>query len=379
MKSIIETPVLIIGAGPAGLAVAGQLRKRNIPFEIIEKSNRVGNAWHEHYDRLHLHTVKELSHLPHLPFPKHYPRYVPRQMLVEYLEDYSKHFMIKPHFVTTATSVKKDKEQWKTETDNEKIFLSNKVVIASGVNRVPYQPRFTEEENFQGTILHSKDYKNVEPFREQKVLVVGMGNTGAEIALDLCENGIESYVSIRGPVNMVPRDVFGRPTQLTALMLNKLPEGLNDAIGIFLRKLTVGDLSKYGIETPKMPPAKQLRVLGKTPVVDIGTIKQIKAGKIKVIPEIDHFTENGVVLKNGEEYQFDIVILATGYHAKVQEFLNGAEDLLDQFEVPNCCIAEGQYKGLYFIGFDNYTAGGILGTILRDSELIVQDIVDWVN
>ena len=373
--NLTETPILIVGAGPAGLAVAGQLRHRNIDFEIIEKSQRVANAWHEHYDRLHLHTVKELSHLPHLPFPKHYPRYVPKQMLVDYLEDYAEQFKIKPHFGTAASAIKKENGKWRIETSNEQEFLAEKVVIASGVNRVPYQPRFSGEEQFQGTIMHSKAYKNTAPFKGKKVLVVGMGNTGAEIALDFCENGMESFISIRGPVNMIPRDVFGRPTQLTALMLNKLPEGLNDAIGIFLRKLTVGDLSKYGIETPEMPPAKQLRILGKTPVVDIGTLKQIKAGKIKVLPEIDHFTETGVVLKNGENHPFDAVILATGYHAKVQDFLEDGEEILDQFEVPNCLIAQGKFKGLYFIGFDNYTVGGILGTIFKDSERIAKDIV----
>ena len=89
---------LIVGAGPAGLAIAGRLRKAGIPFEILEQSQNVGNAWHNHYDRLHLHTVKQWSHLPHLPFPANYPLYVPRKMLTEYFADYAKHFEIKPHF-----------------------------------------------------------------------------------------------------------------------------------------------------------------------------------------------------------------------------------------------------------------------------------------
>ena len=370
----METQVLIIGAGPGGLAVAGRLRKQNIPFELIEKSQHVGNTWYEHYDRLHLHTVKEYSNLPHLPFPEHYPRYIPRQMLVDYYEEYAKVFNLQPHFGTKAIAVKKEKNSWYTETSSGQTFISKQVVVATGVNSVPNRPVFVGEEIFKGQIIHSKDYKNTVPFIGQRVLVVGMGNTGAEIALDLCENDIEAFVSIRGPINIVPRNVLGRPTQITALALAKLPDWLGDWIGIQVRKLTVGDLQKYGIETPKLPPTKQLRATGKTPVIDIGTLKKIKAGKIKIVPVIDRFYEDGVVLANGQQLPVDSVILATGYHAKVQDFLKDTEGLLDQYEIPNCCVASGANEGLFFIGFDNYTPGGILGTIIRDSEVILNAI-----
>jgi cation diffusion facilitator CzcD-associated flavoprotein CzcO len=98
---------LIIGAGPAGLAVAGRLRQKNIDFEMLEAGQHAGNAWHGHYDRLHLHTVKELSHLPGLPFPADYPRYVPRHLLVRYFEDYVKAFNIQPHFSQRVVSTRR--------------------------------------------------------------------------------------------------------------------------------------------------------------------------------------------------------------------------------------------------------------------------------
>jgi cation diffusion facilitator CzcD-associated flavoprotein CzcO len=371
-----QTDILIIGAGPAGLAVAGRLRQAGIDFTIIEKSQYVGNAWREHYDRLHLHTVKELSHLPHRPFPEDYPRYVPKDKLVDYFEDYAEYFNIQPHFGEGAERIGREGAKWEVTTTSGKKWLANRVVVATGVNRTPFHPPFQEESDFSGTILHSKQYKNAQPFLGQTVLVIGMGNTGAEIALDLSENDITTYLSVRGAVNIVPRDVLGRPTQLTAMKLAKLPHWLGDWVGVQLRRFTVGDLSKYGIETPVMPPAKQLRVTGKTPVIDIGTLDAIKAGKIKVVREPDHFTPQGVVFKDGQELAFDTVILATGYRPELDDFIPGVDPLLDEYGAPKSCIADGEFEGLYFVGFDNYTAGGILGNIYRESGEVVAAITE---
>ncbi len=376
--SEIQIPILIIGAGPAGLAMAGRLRHRQIPFEIIEQEQVVGSTWHRHYDRLKLHTVKELSHLPHLPFPENYPRYVSRQQLVDYFDQYAEHFQIKPHFGEKALNIRRVGKQWETTTSTGKSFLSEKVVITTGVNRVPFRPKFPDEKAFSGKIVHSIHYKNPDPYRGQRVLVIGMGNTGAEIALDLSENEVETYISLRGPINIVPRDLFGRPTQLTALTLAKLPNWLADFIAIVVRKITIGDLSRYGIKTPKMPPGKQLRVTGKTPVIDLGTLKAIKEGRIKVLPDIDRFTVEGARFKDGSQFPFDAVILATGYRPRLYEFLPGAENIVDQAGIPEKVIGEGDYAGIYFIGFDNYTPGGIIGVINRDTEIVAEELAGVV-
>lgn len=366
-------PVLIIGA-PAGLAIAGRLRQLNIPFEILEKTQDITPSWQGHYDRLHLHTIKEWSHLPHLPFPEDYPRYVSRQQLVHYYTTYAKAFDIHPHFGEEVISIKKSGAQWRVKTQSGNKWEAAHVVIATGVNRSVHRPLFEGEEKFQGSIIHSRLYKNVDPFHDQKVLVVGMGNTGAEIALDLAEHGIQTWLSVRSPVNIVPRDTFAGPTQRTALRLSKLPVWLGDSIGMLLRTMMVGNLSKYGIETPRLAPAAQLRSTGKTPVIDIGTVALIKAGKIKVVPGIRHFTATAVVFTNGETHEFDTVILATGYRPKLQDFLNDTEDLLDEHGLPKAVIGKGKFAGLYFLGFDNYVAGGILGVIYRDSEKIAKAI-----
>jgi cation diffusion facilitator CzcD-associated flavoprotein CzcO len=374
-----QNAILIIGAGPAGLAMAGRLRQLGIPFEIIERSQRIANAWHEHYDRLHLHTVKELSHLPGLPFPADYPRYVPRKKLIAYYEQYAEHFDIRPHFGVEVTSIQRVGDTWQVQARGGRTFEAEEVVIATGVNRKVNRPKFTGEEDFQGKILHSRDYKNAEPFLNQRVLVVGMGNTGAEIALDLSEHGINTFLCVRSMVNIVPRDFLGNPTQVTALRLSKLPTWLSDWIAIQVRKYALGDLSKFGLKFPKVSPTEQLRRTGQTPVMDIGTVAQIKQGKIKVVPGIKHFTERGIVFNNGEEHALDAVILATGYRPKLEELIAGADDLCDENGVPRYTIGEGKYEGLHFLGFDNYTPGGILGVIVRDSAIIAEHLASSVK
>lgn len=369
-----HTPILIIGAGPAGLAIAGRLRQHQLPFTIIEKSDKVGFAWHNHYDRLHLHTIKQFSHLPHLPFPDHYPTYVSREQLVEYYENYAEYFDIKPVFKQEVTQVTKQNKQWLSTTASGEQYLSDKVIVATGINRVPHQPTWKGMASYQGNLIHSRAYKNGQPFHGQKVLVIGMGNTGAEIALDLYEHGARPFLSVRGPVNIVPRDVNGTPTQLTAKRLAKLPDAIKDWLGIQIAKLTIGDLSKYGIKRPKIAPAKQLTLYGKTPVIDIGTVAEIKKGNIQILPDIAYFYEKGVAFKNDQEHVFDAVILATGYRANVEQLVPGIASSLDQYHLPTNAIQNGDYKGVYFLGFDNYKLGGILGIIYEDSEKIVNDI-----
>ncbi len=370
----VKHNIIIIGAGPAGLAIAGRLRKRGLAFAILEKDMVIASRWHQHYDRLHLHTVKNLSHLPHLPFPEEYPVYVSRQQLVDYYTNYAIHFDIKPIFDIEVKKIEKKNGHWQLLT-NGQVFETGNVIIATGSNRSPVVPRWKGQEVFSGEIIHSRDYKNPAPYLGKKVLIIGMGNTGAEIALDLAEKDVDHYLSVRSPVNIVPRDVFGRPAQLTAKMLDKLPFGIGKYISRISTRLIIGDLTKYGITHAKMDPVDQLRTTGQTPVIDIGTVEQIKKGKIKIVPDIDHFISQGVILKNGDRLEVDVVILATGYKNDMDQLLENTNDLFDHCGMPKNCIGEGCYEGLYLLGFDNYKLGGLLGTIYDDSEVVAEHLM----
>jgi cation diffusion facilitator CzcD-associated flavoprotein CzcO len=195
------------------------------------------------------------------------------------------------------------------------------------------------------------------------VLVVGMGNTGAEIALDLAQAGADVTLSVRSPVNMVLRDVLGRPTQVTAMLLARLPRRVAFAIARKFRDWTIGDLRPYGLRTPEASPLQQLMEEGRTPVIDIGTLRLVRERRIAVRPGIDAFTERGVRFTDGRDEAFDAVILATGYRPDVQRLFPHARVPLDERELPRDPIGSGALAGVYFVGFDIRQPGGLLRTI----------------
>jgi cation diffusion facilitator CzcD-associated flavoprotein CzcO len=365
---------LIIGAGPAGLAVAGRLRKAGLDFEILEQTDKIASKWHTHYDRLLLHTVKSLSSLPHQDFPLDYPQYIPKQQLVEYYENYAKQFDIKPHFNCTVTSVIKKNDLWQIECANQKKFEAQNVIIATGLNRIPNVPNWKGKDIFEGEILHAASYKNPSKFKGKKVLVIGMGNTGAEIALDLAEAKIDVGVSVRSEIAVIPRDFLGRPIQLTAKKLAKLPFRLGDIIGALVRRITFGNIKKYGLPVSKTHPRILIQEHGRTPIIDLGTIAKIKKGEIRVFKDVLEFHENSIRFADNKIEDFDAVILATGYYPAITKFLKNKDSVLNYAGEPSNKIAKGEQKGLYFIGYDKFTLGGILGTLKNDSALILKSI-----
>lgn len=366
---------LIIGAGPAGLATSGRMRKAGLEFTLIEQTDKIAYSWQNHYDGLHLHTVNQLSHLPHLPFPEGYPLYVSKEDLVSYYHQYAKTFDINPVFNQKVLKLSKLDNGWQVNTEAGNGYVTQNVIVATGVNRIPKLPTWEGQEQFEGEIIHAKSYKNAKQLKGKKVLVVGMGNTGAEIALHFARQGDNPCVSLRGPVHIMPRDINGRPTQLTALMLAKIPFGLGDSLGSAIRKIVVGDLSKYGISTPKLSPTKQLKVTGRTPVVDIGTLEQIKKKNITIKPGIKSFGTDDVQFTNGETQSFDLVILATGYYAQIDDFMDDAAEFVNKDGLPSQAVFDSTHEGLYFVGFNNYVPGGALGVINSESEEVVNHLI----
>jgi len=364
----IATQVLVLGGGPAGLAVAGCLVQAGVEPVLIEKAEDVGSSWRGHYHRLHLHTVKQHSALPHRPFPAHYPRYVSRQQMVDYLQDYARGFGLNPRFGEEAVSITRVGEHWRTVCKSGNTFISSAVVVATGAGREPHEPAWPGQDEYRGHLLHSRSYRNAAPFAGQRVLVVGMGNTGAEIALDLAENGAQPTLSVRSPVNVVRRDVLGRPTQLTAIMISRLPVRLADAIARLFRDLTVGDLGRYGLRTSTTSPLRQLREEGRTPVIDVGTLAMIKAGRIAVKPGVQTFTAQGARFTDGSHEAYDAVILATGWRPAIQALFPATEVPLGLKGMPASVIGEGGLDGVYFVGFDVTQSGGMLRSIARQAS-----------
>ncbi|MBI3805627.1 MAG: NAD(P)/FAD-dependent oxidoreductase [Nitrospirae bacterium] len=364
---------IIIGAGPAGLAVGACLKGAGLPFLILEQSDQVGAAWHRHYNRLHLHTDKAHSALPFVPFPKEVPRYPSRLEVIRYLERYAQQFQLRPRLGQQVVSARFSNGLWEVETQDAR-YRSENLVIATGYNREPYLPHWPGQTSFRGTLLHASQYRDGLPFKSRRVLVVGFGNSGGEIALDLWEQGARPSLAVRSPVNVIPRELFGIPILSIGLAQRKLlPPRWADRLNALILRAAIGDLTRYGLRKLPYGPATQIRHDARIPLIDVGTIKQIKQGGITVCPGIERFTEEGVRFTDGDQRKFEAVILATGYRPRVNAFLEGTSAVYDENGTPLSSGREAPIPGLYFCGY-HVSATGMLREIAFEAQRIVAAI-----
>uniref|UniRef100_A0ACD5ZE39 Uncharacterized protein n=1 Tax=Avena sativa TaxID=4498 RepID=A0ACD5ZE39_AVESA len=199
--------VLIVGAGPAGLATAACLTHLSIPYVIIEREDCNASLWRNRaYDRLKLHLAKEFCELPHMSYPADAPTYIPKALFVKYLDDYTKNFNIQPKYLTCVESSEydNDKKCWSITTrdmaEGTTInFTAKFLVVASGENSVENIPVIHGLDSFPGEVIHSSRYKSGKSFSGKSVLVIGSGNSRMEIAYDLATHGANTSVVIQSP------------------------------------------------------------------------------------------------------------------------------------------------------------------------------------
>jgi len=368
-----DRETLIVGAGPAGLAVGAALRRAGVPFEIVERGGAVGASWRRHYDRLHLHTPRKQSALPFLPFPASAPRYPSRDEVIAYLERYAQTFDLAPTFGVDVERCERGEDgRWQVQT-NRGIRRARHLVVATGLSRVPRRVSWPGLDAFAGPVLHSADYASGDRFRGQRVLVVGFGNSGAEIALDLAENRAESTVSVRGAVNVVPRDILGVPIAYLGRAGRVLPLAIADRVNAMLVRLAVGDLAQFGLRRRNDGPLAEIVLAQQIPVVDVGTLAAIRAGQVTVRPAIESSKHEAVRFVDGRVETFHAIVLATGYATGLDAlFANAAVPLLDGAARP---LASGREaaSGLYFCGF-NVVPAGLLREIAIEAPRIAAAI-----
>ncbi|KAL8048328.1 hypothetical protein ABFX02_07G056900 [Erythranthe guttata] len=387
---LVNGPV-IVGAGPSGLAVGAGLKQQGVPFVIIERANCIASLWQNRtYDRLNLHLPKQFCELPYVPFPRKFPNYPSKHQFVGYLESYAAHFGIAPRFGETVGSARYDGAcgLWRVrtraaagvvvggscESETETEYICRWVVVASGENAEKVVPEFDGlREEFAGGVVHACDYKSGEGFGGKRVLVVGCGNSGMEVSLDLCHHRALPSMVVRSSVHVLPREIFGKSTfELGVSMMKWMPIWVVDKVLLGASRLILGNIEKYGLKRPKMGPLQLKNTNGKTPVLDIGTLSKIKSGEIKVVPHgIKKFLHGGVEFVNGEILEIDSVILATGYCSNVPSWLKESEfftsDGFPRNPFPNGWKGK---DGLYAVGF---TRRGISGASL-DAIRVSQDI-----
>jgi cation diffusion facilitator CzcD-associated flavoprotein CzcO len=367
-----DVDAVVVGAGPAGLASAACLKKRDIEAVVLEAGPELGTSWRNHYHRLHLHTAKRHSSLPGLPFPDEVPRYPSRAQMVAYLEQYAAQFGIVPRAGEAVWRIGAAGDRLTVDSARAR-YRAPVVVVATGTNRVPNPDRLPEQERFRGEILHSGSYRDGAPFAGRRVLVVGAGNTGAEIALDLVEHGATPTLSVRTPVNVVPRDFLGMPTQVTSIRMRRIPIKLADRIGRIVSRLAFGNLARHGLLRPALGPLSSIKLRGRIPLIDVGTVPAIKRGAIAVKPALARFTESGAEFSDGSTVEIDAAILATGYRPGLVEIVDVA-GALDEEGYPRDWKAGGAHPGLYFVGYEDVSTG-LLREIALQAEAVAADVV----
>jgi cation diffusion facilitator CzcD-associated flavoprotein CzcO len=340
---------IIVGAGPAGLACAATMRAAGLSVTVIEKADKVGSVWRRHYDRLHLHTDRNHSGLPGMVMPRTYPLYPSRMQMVEYLESYAARFDIRPVFKTAVASLRRNDARWCANTA-QGVIAAPTVVVATGIADAPYRPSWPGSELYQGAVVHSSDYRNPTPYLGKRVLVVGFGNSGGEIALDMANAGVDVALAVRSAVQILPRDLLGLPIMSWAILYQHLPARLVDFINAPILRLAVGSIKRLGLRRAAKGPRQMIEEDGRVPLIDIGTLDKIRDGSIKIRGGIDRLTCERVTFADATSGAFDAIILATGFRPDLRRLIPDEGGVFDRHGMPRVTGRATSVPGLYFCG-----------------------------
>jgi cation diffusion facilitator CzcD-associated flavoprotein CzcO len=372
-----DRPVYVIGGGPGGLAAAAALRTRGVRAVVLEKSDRVGASWRGHYDRLRLHTTRRWSALPGLKMPRRFGRWVGRDDVVRYLEKYTEHHgleVVTGVEVTRIDPAPDGSGDWQLTATGGRVLRGRAVVVATGFNHTPRIPDWPGRDTFTGELLHAAGYRNPAPYADRDVLVVGIGNTGAEIAADLAEGGASRVrIAVRTAPHIVRRSTAGVPAQAAGILVRRVPTWLVDRASGLLSRVASPDLTDRGLPRPTTGLYSRVKK-GAIPVQDVGLVAAVKAGRVTPVATVASFDKDTVVLADGTRLTPDAVIAATGYDRALEPLL-GHLDVLDGQGRP---VTHGGRSpkgapGLYFTGFTN-PISGMLRELALDARKIAKRV-----
>ena len=359
--------VLVIGGGPAGLAVSQQLAARGMDSLVLEKGGHAGWMWSKVYDSLRLHTGKHLSALPGMPFPKETSLFPTLREFTAYLDDYARRFAIPVRTGVEARALEQAGSVWRVATDGG-VYEAPRVVVATGIMSSPAMPDFVGLAGRDGRVNHSSEYRRPDGYRGQRVLVAGTGNSGAEIASELAEAGVEVAVSVRSGANVVPLSIAGVPIQYLGWALSSVPllplPVLTRAMG------SVGAAMKGGGVIPRKDRADGCPDV---PLIGNRLVEHVRSGAISLLPGVAGLTPTGVRFADGTEREFDSVILATGYRAAIKWMGEYASRDQCGFAQRKDRVRSLNHRGLYFVGH-NYDGRGGLYNIALDAKRTARSI-----
>lgn len=353
-------PVVIVGAGSAGLAAAAALSRARVDAVVLERGPGVATSWRARHDGLRLNTIRWLSDLPGLRIPRSAGRWVSRDDYIRYLERFAAAHRLDIRPGVHVQRLDPAQEGWRVITSSGAQETSH-VVVATGHDRVPWLPDWPGRAGFVMPVMHVSGLQRASDLAGLQVLLVGAGNSGIEIASHLVDAGVAGlWVSVRTPPNILPRELAGMPLQLPGVALRALPERLRDAGCRVASRLAFGDLSRYGLPAPDQGPYARLRATGESLAVDEGFVAHLRAGRAEIVAEIDRMAGKEVVLRDDRRLFPDVVVAATGFRQGLEPLV-GHLDVLDEAGLPRTASDPGRpaAPGLWFIGYRTELAGNL--------------------
>jgi putative flavoprotein involved in K+ transport len=367
--------VYVIGGGPAGLAAAAELSRRGLHPVILERGQQVGSSWRAGYDRLHLHTVRGLSGLPGFAIPRAAGRWASRDAVIDYLERYRARHELEVRGGTEVERIEAAGAQdgggirWVIHTAAGERIPARSVVVATGHAHTPFVPDWPGLESYTGQLRHARDYRNPAPFAGLDVLVVGVGNSGSEIAVDLAEGGARRvWIAVRTPPQIVRRNVGPWPAHATGILVSRLPAAVVDPIARLQRRLTIPDLTPNGIPLPVDGLLSRVRRVGEVPLQDVGFIAAVRGGKVTPVAAVTGFGSDKVLLADGSAISPQAVIAATGYRRGLEK-MAGHLGVLEEDGTPKVSGGAAAAPGLFFLGY-TVSLRGMLRDIAADARRV---------
>lgn len=304
--------VAIIGGGPAGLSQARALQKKGIPFTIFETKADFGGLWNRDqgpsplYDSAHLISSRTMTGFDDYPMPESWGDYPAGKRVLDYIRAFATEFDLYPsaRFNTPVTNVTPVEGGFKVDTGTTSEHF-RWLVAANGSNSTPFLPHWPG--TFSGKIEHASSFRNAEGMAGQNVLVVGLGNSGADIACDISRHAATCAVSLRRGYHVIPKHILGKPADVFADTSPPLPFWLRQRVFQLLLRVIVGDLGKYNMPKPDH------RLMETHPLLSDQFIHHLRHGDITILGDIKAFDGDDVVFTDGHRAAFDRVICATGY------------------------------------------------------------------
>ncbi|MFF2112526.1 flavin-containing monooxygenase [Rhodococcus koreensis] len=347
-----EHQVAIVGAGTSGVAAAVALADRGINPVLIDRADQVGSSWHSRYDRLRLNTGRQFSHLPNRPYPKGTPTFPTREQVIEHLERHARGDGIELRLGCPVERLDLTGGHWRLTTAAGSVDATE-VVVATGFDHEPFVPDWPGRGDWRGALVHSSQYRNPLQYNGKRVLVVGAGCSGMEIAYDLATGGAARvWLSARTPPNIMLRQgPGGIPGDFIATPLYHAPVPIADAIARFGRKRSIGDLREFGLPIPDDGIFARSARLGVAPaIVDQELIAAIRDRSIEVVRGVQSLDADSVWLVDGVRIDPEAMVCATGFRQELEKLV-GHLGVLDERGWPHATGEKPAAERLRFIGF----------------------------